>query len=130
MSSTLVVQSCRLPIEADWIARCLQSVEAWAAHWGWDYRLLGDELFAPLPDDLLQRLRQQWVVATDLGRLLALQQGLAEGYQAVVWCDSDFLVFSPDELQLPANDYALGREVWVQHDQGGSLPRSSTVFSQ
>ena len=36
----------------------------------------------------------------------------------MVWCDADFLVFNPRELLLPDSNFALGREVWVQHDEG------------
>jgi hypothetical protein len=88
-----------------------------------DYRFIGDELFAPMDEDLRSRTRQQPVVAADLARLLALRAALDEGYDVAVWCDADFLCFAPQQLSLPATDFGLGREVWVQHrrDQSSTL---------
>ena len=65
--------------------------------------------------------RQQTVITTDLARLGMLQQGLAEGFDCVVWCDADFLIFKPQEFILPESDLALGREVWIQRTQQGKL---------
>jgi hypothetical protein len=61
------------------------------------------------------------VVATDLARLYELQNGLQQGYQTVVWCDADFLIFDPEQFTMPETDFALGREVWVQQDAGKRL---------
>jgi len=117
MSTTLVIQSHRAPLPFAWLQRCLESVAGWAAGNAYDYRFLGDELFAPLAPELRQRLASQPVIASDLARLVSLQQGLAEGYDCVVWCDADFLIFDPAVFVLPAASYALGREVWVQRDR-------------
>jgi hypothetical protein len=95
-------------------------VEAWAHTAGFDYRFIGDELFAPIPE----RLQAQPVVASDLARLLALRRALEEGYEAAVWCDADFLVFAPERLTLPAEDYAVGREVWIEDRGRGQTPRA------
>ena len=81
------------------------------------YRFVGDEIFATLDQELLDKTRAQPVIASDLARLISLQQGLADGYDCVVWCDADFLIFDPDGFVLPDTEYALGREVWVQHDE-------------
>ena len=117
MSSTLIIQSHRDPLPFDWLQRCLDSVSGWARVKGYDYRFIGDEIFASLSRDLLDKTRRQRVIASDLARLISLQQGLLEGYDCVVWCDADFLIFDPDSFELPQVDYALGREVWIQHDQ-------------
>jgi hypothetical protein len=117
MSATLVIQSHREPLPASWLRRCLDSVADWARLNRYRYRYLGDELFAPLDSDLLEKTRAQPVIASDLARLVCLQQGLEEGFDRVVWCDADFLVFDPERFVLPDADFALGREVWVQHDQ-------------
>jgi len=95
-------------------------VKAWAHTAGFDYRFLGDELFAPIPE----RLQAQPVVASDLARLLALRRALEEGYEAAVWCDADFLVFAPGRLTLPAETYAVGREVWIEDRGRGQTPRA------
>jgi len=99
-------------------------VETWARAAGFDYRFVGDELFAPIPECLRGRLRPQPVVASDLARLLALRRALEEGYEAAVWCDADFLVFAPERLILPAAPYALGREVWIEYRGAGRTPRA------
>ncbi len=121
MASTLVIQSHRQPLPQAWLRDCIDSVRDWAAASGFDYRWFGDELFAPVAAELLAKTRGQAVIATDLARLKWLQRGLGEGYRRVVWCDADFLIFQPRRFELPQNDYALGREVWVQPGADGGL---------
>ena len=121
MSRTLIIQSHRDPLPQAWLQSCLDSVAAWAAARGYDYRFIGDEIFAPLDAELLDKTRSQRMIASDLARLISLQQGLAEGYDCVVWCDADFLIFGPDEFVLPDSEYALGREVWIQQDDRKGL---------
>ena len=117
MSSTLVIQSHRKPLPLPWLQRCLASVRDWAQVNAYDYRFVGDEIFDSLAPDLLQKAGSQRVIASDLARLVSLRRGLDEGYSCVVWCDADFLIFDADRFILPANEFALGREVWVQPDQ-------------
>jgi len=117
MPATLVIQSHREPLPCSWLRRCLDSVADWARQNGYEYRYLGDELFAPLDRALLEKTRTQRVIASDLARLVSLQRGLAEGFERVVWCDADFLIFDPARFVLPDTEFALGREVWVQHDK-------------
>ncbi len=121
MDSTLIIQSHREPLPFAWLQTCIDSVRDWAGARGFDYRWLGDELFAAVDAELREKTRAQPVIATDLGRLRSLQQGLADGYRRVVWCDADFLVFRPHGFDLPDTDFALGREVWVQRDPEGRL---------
>ena len=122
-SDTVVIQSHRLPLPFDWLEPCLESVRTWAASRGYDYRFEDDAIFERLDDDLWQQTRSQLVIASDLARLAALQAALEEGYGCAVWIDADTLVFDPDRLHLAQDDYALGREVWVQEDVQGR-PRS------
>lgn len=117
MPATLVIQSHRQPLPLGWLQRCLESVADWARLNRYEYRYLGDELFAPLDSELLEKTRTQRVIASDLARLVHLQRGLAEGFERVVWCDADFLIFDAPRFVLPESDFALGREVWVQHDK-------------
>ena len=117
MASTLVIQSHRDPLPHSWLSRCLDSVESWSRDNGFAYRFIGDELFEVLPDDLHSLAESRPVIASDLARLAWLRAGLADGHDCVVWCDADFLVFDSASLQLPEDDYALGREVWVQQDE-------------
>lgn len=121
MPGTLVIQSQRSPLPYRWMESCLHSVREWCAKNGYEYRFMGDELFDLLPEPLREKTRCRTVIASDLARLLALQDALNTGYQRVVWMDSDFLVFNPSEFSLPGQPYALGREVWVQHDRNGRL---------
>ena len=116
---TLVIQSHRSPLPYTWLAPCVASVQNWAKQESYDYQFIGDALFDTLPQWILEKTRAQKVIATDLARLKCLQQFLSAGYQRVVWLDADFLIFAPDNFQLPApgqlaEKYALGREVWVQ----------------
>jgi hypothetical protein len=116
MPKTLIIQSHRHPLPHDWLRACLGSVVDWARANRYHYRYIGDEIFASLDRELLDKTRTQRTIASDLARLVCLQQSLAEGYDCVVWCDADFLIFDPDGFVLPESEYALGREVWVQHD--------------
>jgi hypothetical protein len=121
MPDTLVIQSHREPLPFSWLRRCLDSVEDWARLNRYEYRYIGDELFATLDRELLEKTRTQPVIASDLARLVSLQRGLAEGFDRVVWCDADFLIFDAVRFLLPDEDFALGREVWVQHDKRQQL---------
>ncbi len=121
MLHTLVLQSHRQPLPYPWLESCLDSVFRWAENNNFDYRFIGDELFESMPATLLEKTVQQRVIATDLARLHALQDGLRQGYATVIWCDADFLIFNPVEFVLPDSSYALGREVWVQNDTNNRL---------
>lgn len=114
MSGTVVLQSHARPLPCDWLAQCLASVRRWSAARGFDYVLTRDELFDVVPQHLLDKTATQRVVATDLARLKAAQALLADGYDTVVWCDADFLIFDPGNFHLPDEPYALGREVWIE----------------
>jgi hypothetical protein len=122
MSDVLVFQSHRAPLACAWMAQCLDSVRAWARHYGMTYRYLGDELFDLLPTDLRLKTQNQLVIAADLARLLVIREAFAEGFATVIWCDADLLVFDPDHLILAPSSFALGREVWVQ--EHGGRPRA------
>mgnify|MGYP001553378220 CR=1 FL=1 len=121
MPGVLVIQSHRDPLPHPWLQDCLRSVRRWSTLRGFDYRFLGDELFAPLCAEIMSRTREQTVIATDLARLIQLRQALEGGYETVIWCDADFLVFAPERLDLREEPFALGREIWVQQGNRGGL---------
>ncbi len=121
MPSTLVIQSHRKPLPFNWMTACLRSVKDWADDNAYDYRFIDDSLFDCLDADLRQKLGAQKVIASDLARLIHLQRSLEEGYDCVLWCDADFLVFDPQNFIVPESEYALGREVWVQGGGSGKL---------
>lgn len=115
-SHTLVLQSHRLPLPGRWLEPCLDSVRAWAQASGFDYRFEDDALFDGLDAPLRERTAGQPVIAADLARLAVLEGALHEGYRRAVWLDADTLVVDPDRLILSDDDYALGREVWIQRE--------------
>ncbi len=120
-AGTLVVQSHTSPLPAAWYERCIGSVRGWAGSKGYDYRWLGDELFDGIPGPLLSRVRQRPVVASDLARLIVLENALSGGYSRAVWLDADVLVLDPTGFELPESGALFGREVWVQESDGGRL---------
>ena len=95
----------------------MTSVKAWAQQRGYAYRHIGDELFDHVPADIRSKTALQPVVASDLARLVWMQAELASGNDTVIWLDSDVLIAEPEVLQPPNNDFAVGREVWVQADE-------------
>lgn len=121
LSDTLVLQSHRLPLIYQWLQPCIDSVKSWCDVNNYEHRFIDDELFNPVSDELIEKFENQKVIITDLARLLWLQKYLKQGYETVIWCDADFLIFKPGEFLLIDESYALGREVWVQYDKKGQL---------
>ena len=116
MNQTIVLQSHRQPLPYQWLTRCINSVKSWSEANKFDYQFINDELFDYVPTELRHKTETQRVIATDLARLKALQMYLAQGYKCAIWCDADFLIFSPSNFNLSNENYAVGREVWVQTD--------------
>ncbi len=129
MSAILVIQSHRDPLPFEWLRTCLDSIADWAHANRFDYRFTDDQIFDLLTPALLEKVSKQPVIASDLARLKGLQQGLAEGYDCVIWCDADFLIFDPEQFALPDSYFALGREVWVQRDESGKLKSYTKVHN-
>ena len=121
MPATLVIQSHRDPLPFEWLRLCLDSVTSWAQDNRFEIRFIGDELFDLVEPDLFEKIGAQTVIASDLARLKILQQGLVEGFDRVIWCDADFLIFDPAQFLLPDTDFAVGRELWVQRDNSAKL---------
>jgi len=121
MPDTLVIQSHRTPLPYSWITPCLASVRNWAESNRYQYQFIGDELFDLLPEEFAEKRVHQPVIFSDLSRLLCAQQALQDGYQRVIWLDADFLIFNPSAFVVPNEPYAVGREVWVQHDKHEKL---------
>lgn len=117
-SNTLVFQSFRRGPHPLWLTLCLQSVERLAAHRGWDYAFIGDELFDPLPTWFADKMSGRGPILSDLGRLLAARDYL-NTYQRVIWLDADVLIFSPERFTLPTGSFGFGRERWVQPKSKG-----------
>lgn len=121
MLDTLVIQSHRSPLPYPWIEQCLASVRNWCALNKYDYHFMGDAIFKCLPDEIVQKINRQKVIAADLARLLVLKDALNDGFDTVIWLDADFLIFNPPEFVIPEIPCALGREIWVQKDKHGKM---------
>lgn len=121
MSNTLVIQSHRSPLPYPWLTHCLESVRQWCELNQYEYQFLNDEIYDYLSEELWKKVKDQKVIASDLARLHVLQNALQKEFETVVWLDADFLIFDPVKFVLPIEPYAVGREVWVQHDKHGKL---------
>ncbi len=120
MSNVIVVQSHTQPLPHAWLQTCIESVKKWAALNQFAYHYFDDELFSFIPVEIYENTKDQKVIATDLARLKILQDYLNKGFETVIWCDADFLIFNPNKFKLTEEAYALGREVWVQEDVNNS----------
>ena len=116
MSTTLVVQSHSLPLPTDWIQTCINSVKTWSDLNAYEYKFIDDALFEFVSTTVLKKTKKQKIIATDLARLKVLQTYLSKGFETVIWCDADFVIFNPKQFKIPDEPYALGREVWIQKD--------------
>jgi len=84
MTATLVIQSHRSQLPFGWLQACIDSVACWSRLNRYQYRFINDDIFELVAPELLDKAGSQSVIATDLARLRALQQGLAEGFERVV----------------------------------------------
>ena len=119
---TIVYQSISPNAIPNWLQICLNSVRNWCQQKGWEYALIGDEIFSLLPSWYWEKTRHQKVIATDLGRLLLAQKFLNQGYDRAIWLDADVLIFAPNSLQIQIEEeYAFGLEVWIQYNKNNQL---------
>ena len=110
----VVVFQSAPPQRPQWMDDCLASVQQWAAHHGFDYRFIGDELFDQLPQSYRSKVADRGPILADLGRLQLLQNHLQrEGGQAL-WLDADTLCVDIDWLPSLAGHSLFGEECWVQ----------------
>ncbi len=118
---TVVFQSYRTTGVAAWIARCMESVRAWAAANDFEYRFIDDRLFDYAPPWYRQKAEHNKLLVTDLARLLAARELLAAGYERTVWMDADLLIFDPRPASFElADGYAFCREVWAWRNADGT----------
>jgi hypothetical protein len=124
---TVVFQSCRPTNIPPWMQRCLDSTKAWALMNGYEYRFIGDELFAPVPEWYVQRCWPERLPVTDLARLLWARQLLNDEWDRVIWVDADVLIFAPDRFDVGMDRYALARELWLTREPDGTISRKWAV---
>jgi hypothetical protein len=102
-----------------WIRRCTLSVREWTKRLGWNYRLLGDELFRGVPLAISLKARSRLPLA-DLGRLLWAKR-LLQDWDRVIWLDSDVLVFDPNSFGIATdNEDLVCREILIQRRVGSA----------
>ena len=114
---TLVAQS-HAGQAPEWIRLCTASVAHWAKLRGFDYQLVGDELFDQLPSEYAAKVAGRTPILADLARLQWAERALRNGYQQFLWFDADFLLWN-ECFELPVIEDALfGRECWLQERAG------------
>jgi hypothetical protein len=124
---TIVFQSYRTHDVADWIQRCMASVQSWASVRGYDYRFVDDRLFDYVPDWFKQKSPHLCPI-TDLARLRLARELLASGYERSVWVDADVYVFAPERLAVEVGEqFAYTHEVWTYADEQGQPAVSHRV---
>lgn len=115
-SKDLILQSAP-PRRAGWIERCLQSVAHWAERSGLERRLIGDELFDPVPASWRAAAGPEKLPLTDYARLLWIERLLGEGYERVIWLDADVLMLDMNFVPPPGDFFC--REMWVYRRPDG-----------
>lgn len=127
---TVVLQSFRTQNVPAWMTRCMASVRDWAARRGYDYEILGDEIFALCGDDYLAAVGDDKRAITNLARLELVRMRLAADCERAIWLDADIFVFAPDRLTIDIETgYAFGREAWVWLDHAGRPQTRSSVHN-
>lgn len=101
----------------------MASVEQWAQRLGYDYRVVGDEIFDTVPAWYLAKVGTRLPIATDYGRLVLLQQALSAGYAEVLWLDADMLIFDQQLQPAVEGSCAFSQEVWIQQNKEGLQAR-------
>jgi hypothetical protein len=119
---TVVYQSFRTRGVPPWVEACLQSTRAWATSRGCEHRFFDDAFFDFCPPWYRQRVGENILLMSDLARLVAARELLAEGFERAIWIDADVLIFAPDAFDLKADvddaSFALNTELWVAREQG------------
>lgn len=99
----------------------MAGVKQWADNNAFEYNGFGDEFFDVLPTGYRQKLKGRGPILADLARLIHARAALQDGYEAVVWCDSDTLVIDPDWQPTTPSHSIFGQELWLQRDKAGRL---------
>ena len=99
----------------------MASVGQWAESNGFEHVCYGDEFFDVLPTWYRQKLEGRGPILADLARLIHARSALHNGYEAVVWCDSDTLVIDSEWQPTTPTHSIFGHELWLQRDKAGRL---------
>ena len=105
----------------------MAGVKQWAENNDFEYNCLADEVFDVLPIWYRQKLEGRGPILADLARLIHARAALQDGYEAVVWCDSDTLVIEPDWQPTMPSHSIFGQELWLQRQtRVGVLSRAQS----
>jgi hypothetical protein len=112
---TVVYQSYRRTEVPGWIARCMRTVECWAALKGYDYVFIDDRLFDYVPSWYREKVNGQVQLVSDLARLELAKELLSSGYERTIWMDADLVVFDAESFDITIREeYAFCREIWLE----------------
>ena len=119
---TQVIQSYNANGVSSWIKTCTRTVKDWSNYNNYTYQYVNDRIFEYIPDWYLRKTLNHKQISTDLGRLCLMQEALSNGFERVIWLDSDVLIFSPKTFQVTVTrGFEFGREIWVQASRKGTL---------
>jgi hypothetical protein len=111
---TVVYQSYRTTNVPAWLGRCMKSVRDWASAAGFEYRFYDDAFFDLCPDWYRRKVGHDVLMMSDLARLLAARDLLAQGQERTIWIDADVLIFDPQAFAIDVTErFAFCRELWV-----------------
>ena len=99
----------------------MAGVASWAENSRFEYVCYGDEFFDVLPAWYRQKLVGRGPILADLARLIHVRSALKEGYEAVIWCDSDTLIIDPSWQPKTPSHSIFGHELWLQRGKSGHL---------
>lgn len=99
----------------------MAGVASWAENSRFEYVCYGDEFFDVLPAWYRQKLVGRGPILADLARLIHVRSALKEGYEAVIWCDSDTLIINPSWQPKTPSHSIFGHELWLQRGKSGHL---------
>lgn len=117
---TVVYQSYRTHYVPAWIARCMESVRAWAEVQGFAYRFFDDRMFAYAPAWYRKRVNNHVLLVSDLARLCIAKELLGE-FERAIWVDADLVIFDAVKLTIPiVEEYAFCQEIWVYPTDDGT----------
>lgn len=114
MKNVVIFQSYRTQNVPSFIASCLESVKQWASGKGYAYHFFDDALFDLLPAWFREKVQHKILPMSDLGRLYAARQLLAEGFETAVWMDADLYIYDPQRFDIDVEQpFLLTKEVWI-----------------
>ncbi len=123
------MQSHIEPLPHPWLDQCLSSVREWAKIRSFDYRFVGDEIFLLVDSSLRSRYKDRPVILSDLARLIEMERGLSEGFDAVIWLDADTLIMEIDQFFPIESEFVVGREHWIDQKKTGTYRVRSKVHN-